>query len=148
MFSFIFLLSKSVKKFLPQRPRPFHYLRNQPYPFCRENGMFMLWCQRCCILTERDWFLIKGAFHSTKTFENLGTAANGTEISRKSFQKFRKLLNFPSANHLTENSRNSGKKVEWKENFWEKIFDILGIPREAVLFFGNFGMYFVSGNTN
>ena len=29
----------------------------------------------------------KGAFHLTKTFENLETAANGTEISRKGFQK-------------------------------------------------------------
>ena len=36
----------------------------------------------------------RGTFHSTKTFENLETAANGTEISYKSFQKFRKLLNF------------------------------------------------------
>ena len=33
----------------------------------------------------------RGTFHSTKTFENL---ANGTEISHKSFQKCRKLLNF------------------------------------------------------
>ena len=52
-----------------------------------------------------------GAFHSTKTFENLETAANGTGISWKSF---RKLLNFRSANHSTENFRNSGSKVEWK----------------------------------
>ena len=29
----------------------------------------------------------KGAFYLTKTFENLETAANGTEISRKGFQK-------------------------------------------------------------
>ena len=71
----------------------------------------------------------------TKTFENLETEASGTEISRISlytdvrkhrrarkknkelfsrisFQKFQKLLNFS-----TENSRNSGSKVEWKENF-------------------------------
>ena len=52
-----------------------------------------------------------GAFHSTKTFENFETAANGTEISWKSFQKFRKLLNFQNANHSTENFRNSGNKV-------------------------------------
>ena len=31
----------------------------------------------------------KGAFHSIKTFQNLETAANDTEISRKSFHKFR-----------------------------------------------------------
>ena len=80
----------------------------------------------------------RGAFHSTKTFENLETAANGTEISWKSFQKFRKLLNFRNVNHSTENL-NSGSKVEWKENFQENFFDNLGIPREVVLFFGNVG---------
>ena len=36
----------------------------------------------------------RGAFYSAKPFENVETAANGTEISLKSFQKFRKLLNF------------------------------------------------------
>ena len=45
-----------------------------------------------------------GALHSTKTFENLETAANGTEISRKSFQKFWKELSFRNANNSTENS--------------------------------------------
>ena len=80
-----------------------------------------------------------GAFHSTKTFEHLEIAANGTEISWKSFQKFRKLLNFRNANHSTENFRNSGSKVEWKENFREIFFENLGIPREVVLFSGNVG---------
>ena len=47
----------------------------------------------------------ENAFHSIKTFENLETAANGTEI-------FRKLLNLRNANYPTENSRNSGSKVE------------------------------------
>ena len=60
------------------------------------------------------------------------------KIPRKSFQKFRKLLNFRNANHSTENSRNSGSKVEWKENFRGKNFENLGIPREVVPFFGNF----------
>ena len=41
---------------------------------------------------------------------------------RKSFQKFWKLLNFRNANHSTENSGNSGSKVEWKGNFREKAF--------------------------
>ena len=49
----------------------------------------------------------KGAFHLTKTFENLETAVNGTEISRKGVQKSQKLLNFRNANHSTENSRSS-----------------------------------------
>ena len=74
----------------------------------------------------------ENAFHSTKTFENLETAANGTEI-------FRKLLNFRNANHSPENSRNSGSKVEWKENLRKKFFENLGTPREVVLFVGNFG---------
>ena len=61
------------------------------------------------------------AFHSTKTFEK---AVNGTEISRKSFQKFRKLLNFRNANHSVENSRNSESKVEWKENYRKEFSKI------------------------
>ena len=77
-----------------------------------------------------------GSFHSTKTFENLETAANGRGISWKSFQKFQKLLNFRNANHSTENFRNSGIKVEWKENFQENFFKNLGIPQEV---FGNVG---------
>ena len=64
----------------------------------------------------------EGAFHSIKTFENLETASNGTEISRKSFQKFWKLLNF--RNGGTTQPKNSRSKVEWKENFREK-----NIPR-------------------
>ena len=78
----------------------------------------------------------KGAFRSTKTFENQKTRANGREISRKCFQKFGKLLNFRNANHLsTENSRNLGSdwKVEWNENFPEKVSEDLGTPREVVL---------------
>ena len=68
----------------------------------------------------------RGSFHWTKTFENLETAANDSQISRKSFQKFRKLLNFRNANLSTENSRNPGSKVEWKENCWKKSFRKFG----------------------
>ena len=50
------------------------------------------------------------ASHSTKTFEE--TAADGAEIARKSFQKFRKLANFRNTNYSTKNSRSSGSKVE------------------------------------
>ena len=89
-----------------------------------------------------------GAFHSTKTFENVETAANGTEISWKRFQKFRKLLNFRNANHATENFRISGNKVEWKENFREIFFQNLGIPREADLIFGNVGKIVITGAVN
>ena len=38
------------------------------------------------------------------------------------FPEIPKAVEFPNANHWTENSRNSGSKVEWKENFWEKIW--------------------------
>lgn len=38
-----------------------------------------------------------GAFHSTKTFENLEIVANGRKMSRKHFQKFRKLLKLGNA---------------------------------------------------
>ena len=55
-------------------------------------------------------------------------------IFPESFQKFRKLLNFSNANNSTENSRFSERKVEWKENFREKIFENLGMPREVALF--------------
>ena len=65
--------------------------------------------------------------YSTKTFENLETAANGTDIFRKSSRKFWILLNFQNANHSTKNSRNSGNKVGSEST-----------PREVVLFFGNF----------
>ena len=64
-----------------------------------------------------------------KLFENLKTAANGTEISREKFPEILKLLNFRNVNHSTENSRFSGSKVEWKENLRENIFENLGIPR-------------------
>ena len=68
--------------------------------------------------------MTSGAFHSTKTFENLGTAANGTE-------NIQTLLNFRNVNHSTENSRNPGSKVKWKEK--------IGVYLEkVVLFFWKF----------
>ena len=70
------------------------------------------WLTICRFLLESS-----GAFHSTKTSENLETVANGTEISRENFQKVRELLNFWDANHSTESPENSGSKVKWKENF-------------------------------
>ena len=78
-------------------------------------------------------FCTKTFNHSTKTFENLETVANGTEISRKSFQKFWKLLNFRNMNLSTENSRNFGSKVELKENLRGKIFDWIWVTSRARL---------------
>ena len=94
------------------------------------------------IFGRSNWRILLGDLHSTKTFENLEAgqaAANGSKISRRSFQKFQKLFNFRNTNHFTENSRNSGNKMKWKENFREKFFKKLGITREVVLLFGNFG---------
>ena len=80
----------------------------------------------------------RGAFHSTKTFENLETAAMVQKFPEK-FSEILETVDFRNANHSTENSGNSGSKVEWKGNFRENIFENLGIPREVLLFFGNFG---------
>ena len=77
---------------------------------------------------------IMDAFHSTKTFEKYGNSGKWYRNFRKRFQKFRELLNFRNAKHLTKNSRNSRSKVEWKENFRENCFENWGIPREVVLF--------------
>ena len=80
------------------------------------------------------------AFHSTKPFEIWKQEQAVQKFSGKSFQKFTKLLNFRNVNHSTENSTNFREsKVEWKENFWQKIFENLGIIHEVVLFFGNCG---------
>ena len=110
-------------------------------------------CQICdCLISNISIYIYFVIKLINKTFENLETAVNGTEISWKSFQKFRKLFNFRNANHSTENCRNSGSKVEWKENFRENFFENLGIPREVVLFFGNVGKSSlpvkVAGNSN
>ena len=43
-------------------------------------------------------------------------------------------VEFPNGDQSTENVRNSGSKFEWKENFREKFFANLGIPREVVFF--------------
>ena len=41
-------------------------------------------------------------------------------------------------NHSTENSRNSGSKVGWKENFREKIFLTLGYTSQGCPLFWKF----------
>ena len=72
-----------------------------------------------CSLRKHPFLLALRRWGREKRMFSQATA-NGTEISRISSQKFRKLLNFPKVNHSTENSRS---EVEWKENVWEKIFD-------------------------
>ena len=76
-----------------------------------------------------------GAFH-----RKFGKSGKWYGKSRKSVQKFRKLLNFRNfeLNHSTENSRNSGSKVGWKENFREKIFLTLGYTSQGCPLFWKF----------
>ena len=60
------------------------------------------------------------------------------QIVQKSFQKFRKLLNFRNVNHSTENSKkNPRAKLNGKNTSGKKKVENLGIPRVVVLFFGN-----------
>ena len=86
---------------------------------------------------------IKGAFHSTKPFEYLETEANGTEIFKKSFQKFRKLLNFPNANHSKRKfcleiprEKMNGKKASGKKSwvYLATLSSFLEVLKNAVLF--------------
>ena len=58
---------------------------------------------------------------------------NSSRWYRNSQEKFPKLLNFRNVNNSVENLRNSGSKVEWKENFQEKVSQNLGIPRQVLL---------------
>lgn len=57
----------------------------------------------------------RGCFPFHQTFENLETAANGTQKRPGKISKnAEKLLNFRKANLSTENSRNCGGKVKWQ----------------------------------
>ena len=78
-----------------------------------------------------------GAFHLTKTFENVDSAANGTEISPKSVQTL--LLNFEMRTIQPQNQEIPGAKLNGRTTSRKKIFENLGIPCEVVVFFGNFG---------
>jgi len=84
-----------------------------------------------------NW-LIRGAFHSTKSSEIFKTEKNGREISWERFQKIRKCLNFRKANHSTKNYGNYRMKIKWNGNFEENVYQNLGNPQEVVLFFGNY----------
>jgi len=70
-------------------------------------------------------------------------------LSWENFWKVWELLNFRNANHLTENSGNSGRKIDWNGNFRQEIFANLTIRSKVVLFYGNSGKYcsrFATGN--
>ena len=69
----------------------------------------------------------------------MDSAANGTEISPKGIQKFLKLLNFEMRTIQPQNLEIPGAKLNGKTTSGKKNFENLGIAREVVLFFGNFG---------
>ena len=87
-----------------------------------------------------------GAFHSTKTFENFETAANGTEMSRKSFQKFSKiwvyLARLSSFSEILENTvpfaTGSCRKlkadvlVEWKAPDVSEMSAVIAVHSDDV----------------
>ena len=62
----------------------------------------------------------------------LDTAANSTEISRKSFQKIRELLNFRSANYEPKLLEIPGAKLNGKKTPGKIFQKLLGMPREVV----------------
>ena len=76
-----------------------------------------------------------GAFH-----RKFGKSGKWYRKSRKSVQKFRKLLNFRKANLTIQPKilEIPGAKLDGKKTSGKKFFEHLGIPREVVLFFGNF----------
>ena len=76
------------------------------------DNVFPVWSFTICTETM-------GAFYSTKTFENLEAAENGTEISQRSFRNFRKccsemrtiqpeILQIPGA--MLHEKKTSGRK--------------------------------------
>ena len=76
-----------------------------------------------------------GAFH-----RKFGKSGKWYGKSRKSVQKFRKLLNFRNANLTIQPKilEIPGAKLDGKKTSGKKFFEHLGIPHEVVLFFGNF----------
>lgn len=64
-----------------------------------------------------------GAFHLTKTFENVDSAANGSEISPKSVQKFLKLLNFEMRTIQPQILEIPGVKLNGKATSGKKKFE-------------------------
>lgn len=66
---------------------------------------------------------IQGAFHSTKKSGTFERVVNGTKTS------------------LESNSGNSGRKIKWNGNSWEKFSKISVDLAKVVLFTGNFGKW-------
>ena len=68
-----------------------------------------------CFLIKGNTFRDNRRFQFNQNFRKFGTSGNnGTEIARKSFEKFRKLVNFRKANHSSENS-GKFRELSWME---------------------------------
>ena len=78
----------------------------------------------------------KGAFHSTKPFENLETEANGTEISRKRFKKIPETGEFPKCEPFKGKFclEIPGEQTNGKKTFEKKI----GYTSRGCTLFWNF----------
>ena len=62
----------------------------------------------------------KGRFPFNQNFRKFGNSGKWYRNVPQKFPEIPKAVEFPNANPSTENSRNPGSKVEWKENFQEK----------------------------
>ena len=82
---------------------------------------------------------VNGCFPFNQNFRKCGLSGKWYRNFSSKYPEIPETVEFRNANHSTAKSRNSGSKVEWKDNFQEKIFENLGIPCEVVVFFGNFG---------
>lgn len=81
--------------------------------------------RRLTILNNCSCLVMWDVFHLTKSAENLETKANGTEISRESSQKIRKMLNLRNASHSAEDSRKfRGAKLNRNKPSAITCFDI------------------------
>ena len=87
-------------------------------------------------LSER----LEQAKHWGALHRKFGKSGKWYGKSRKSVQKFRKLLNFRNANLTIQPKilEIPGAKLDGKKTSGKKFFEHLDIPREVVLFFGNF----------
>lgn len=71
------------------------------------------WKKRLSISIGRQWNFP----FNQKTSQLWKTGVNGTKLAWGRFWKFRKLWNFRYANHSTENSGQSRRKIRWEGNF-------------------------------
>ena len=125
------ILNDNISRKIPDGSRISYY---REFLKARSEGFSL---KKCPGNTVQHAYTI-GAFHSTRTFETLETAANGTEISRKSFRN-------PGNGWISEMRTTQPKfleiftfKVARKKKLPGKFFENLSIPREVVLFYGNF----------